>query len=180
MGIIDRVGGLMKEEGFTFDEIKHLFNQKTGNFLVADNMLSFDEIDGNIWGMGAEIFIPAAASRLINRIQLHTMLTHGLEVISAGANVPFADDEIFYGPIAEEADQKCAVIPDFISNCGMARTFGYLMSDEAQLNDKAIFDDSSKIIHDALEAVYKRNPGKTGITKTFRQVIIHQQNYTSC
>lgn len=174
VGIIDRVGGLMRPEGFSFREIKDLFNNKSGNFLVADDMLSFDEVDGNIWSMGAEIFIPAAASRLINRMQLHSMLTHGLEVISAGANVPFADTEIFYGPIAEEADTKCAVIPDFISNCGMARAFGYLMSDEAQLNDKAIFDDASQIIHDALEDVYKRNPGKTEITKTAYEIALAQ------
>ena len=174
VGIIDRVGGLMRPEGFSFREIKDLFNNKSGNFLVADDMLSFDEVDGNIWSMGAEIFIPAAASRLINRMQLHSMLTHGLEVISAGANVPFADTEIFDGPIAEEADTKCAVIPDFISNCGMARAFGYLMSDEAQLNDKAIFDDASQIIHDALEDVYKRNPGKTEITKTAYEIALAQ------
>ena len=174
VGIIDRVGGLMNPEGFSFQEIKNLFNNKSGNFLVAENMLSFNEVDGNIWHMGAEIFIPAAASRLVNRMQLQSMLTHGLEVISAGANVPFADTEIFYGPIAEEADTHCAVIPDFISNCGMARAFGYLMSDEAQMNDKAIFDDASQIIHDALEDVYKRNPGKNEITKTAYEIALAQ------
>ena len=87
-------------------------------------MLSFEEVNKQIWSMGAEVFIPAAASRLVDRMQLAQMLDNGLEVISSGANVPFADQEIFYGPIAELADSKCAVIPDFISNCGMARVFG--------------------------------------------------------
>ena len=34
-------------------------------------------------------------------------------------------NEIFYGPIAEHADGKVSVIPDFIANCGMARVFAY-------------------------------------------------------
>jgi glutamate dehydrogenase/leucine dehydrogenase len=174
VGIIDRVGGLMNPEGFTFEEIRDLYNKKTGNFLVADNMLSFDEIDGNIWTMGAEVFIPAAASRLIGRSHLHTLLTHGLEVISAGANVPFADPEIFYGEISEEADQKCAVIPDFISNCGMARVFGYLMTDTAEVVDTAIFEDVSITIEKALYATHTRHAGKTELTKTAYEIALQQ------
>ena len=30
--------------------------------------------------------------------------------------------------LQREADRSMAVIPDFIANCGMARTFAYLMS----------------------------------------------------
>ncbi len=174
VGIIDRVGGLINPDGFSFDEIKALYNKKTGNFLVADNMLSFDEVDGNIWSMGAEVFIPAAASRLINRNHLHTMLTHGLEVISAGANVPFADSEIFYGSISEEADTKCAVIPDFISNCGMARVFGYLMQNDAQVVDTAIFEDVSETIKQALQKTYQSNPTHTHLTKSAYEIALAQ------
>jgi glutamate dehydrogenase/leucine dehydrogenase len=174
VGIIDRVGGLMNPEGFSFEEIKNLYNTKTGNYLVAENMLSFDEVDGNIWSMGAEVFIPAAASRLINRNHLHTLLTHGLEVISAGANVPFADPEIFYGAISEEADQKCAVIPDFISNCGMARVFGYLMGDDVKVVDTAIFEDVSTTIEKALRATQARHISKTELTKTAYEIALEQ------
>ena len=34
------------------------------------------------------------------------MIAGGMEVISSGANVPFADQEIFFGPIAEYTDSK--------------------------------------------------------------------------
>jgi glutamate dehydrogenase/leucine dehydrogenase len=87
-------------------------------------------------------------------MQLAQMLDNGLEVISSGANVPFADQEIFYGPIAELADSKCAVIPDFISNCGMARVFGYLMQEDAVVEDEAIFEDVSNTIFNALRDVH--------------------------
>jgi len=164
VGIIDKVGGLMKPEGFSFEEIQTLFNEKNGNALNAPNMMSFEEVNKQIWSMGAEVFIPAAASRLVNRMQLAQLLDNGLEVISSGANVPFADEEIFYGPIAELADQKCAVIPDFISNCGMARVFGYLMQEGANVNDEAIFADVSETINSALLNVKAIDNQKTGIT----------------
>ena len=164
VGIIDKVGGLMKPEGFSFEEIQTLFNEKNGNALNAPNMMSFEEVNKQIWSMGAEVFIPAAASRLVNRMQLAQMLDNGLEVISSGANVPFADEEIFYGPIAELADQKCAVIPDFISNCGMARVFGYLMQEGAVVNDEDIFADVSETINSALLNVKAIDNQKTGIT----------------
>ena len=37
---------------------------------------------------------------------------------------------IFFGPIADYADDNISIIPDFISNCGMARVFAYLMSND--------------------------------------------------
>ena len=136
VGIIDRVGGLMNPDGYSFEEIKALFNNKSGNFLVAEDMLSFDEVDGNIWSMGAEIFIPAAASRLINRIQLHTMLTHGLEVIRLVPMCRLQMTKFFMDQLPKRLMPNVLSYPDFISNCGMARAFGYLMSDEAQLMTK--------------------------------------------
>ena len=164
VGIIDIVGGLMKPEGFTLEEITVLFNGKNGNALNAPNIIPFEQANKDIWSMGAEVFIPAAASRLVNRMQLAQMLDNGLEIISSGANVPFADEEIFYGPIAELADQKCAVIPDFISNCGMARVFGYLMQEDAELTDLAIFHDVSHTILGALQDIEAVKSEHTNIT----------------
>lgn len=164
VGIIDIVGGVMNPDGFSFEQITDLFNSKKGNALNVADMMSFEKINHDIWSMGAEVFIPAAASRLVTRMQLAQLLDNGLEVISSGANVPFADTEIFYGPIAELADKKCAVIPDFISNCGMARVFGYLMQEDAELNDEAIFSDVSNIILEALEEIENVKSEHTNIT----------------
>lgn len=164
VGIIDKVGGLLNEEGFSFEEITALFNNKDGNALASEHLIPFETINQQIWTAGAEVFIPAAASRLVTRMQLAQLLDNGLEVISSGANVPFADEEIFYGPIAELADQKCAVIPDFISNCGMARVFGYLMEEGARLEDAAIFEDVSETIKKALKDVHDVDSSKTHIT----------------
>ena len=84
---------------------------------------------------------------MISKEQLDRMIAAGVRVISSGANVPFADPEIFFGSIAEQADESLALIPDFIANCGMARVFAYLMSNDLKkLDDKEIFEDTSNTI----------------------------------
>lgn len=167
VGIIDRVGGLINEHGFTFDEIRELFLNKNGNELNHPNMLSYDEVNAKIWDVKAEVFIPCAASRLITENQVDRMIAAGMEVISAGANVPFADPEIFFGQIADKADNHLSVIPDFISNCGMARVFAYLMSEDlGEITDEGIFSDTSSTIFKAMERAKSSNSNKTGIAKT--------------
>ncbi|MFT5602291.1 MAG: glutamate dehydrogenase/leucine dehydrogenase [Flavobacteriales bacterium] len=175
VGIIDRVGGLIKEEGFSFEEIKALFLAKDGNKLAADNMLSFDEVNAKIWDINAEVFIPCAASRLITQNQLERMISAGVNVIAAGANVPFADPEIFFGDIAEYADSRITVIPDFISNCGMARVFAYLMSsDLGIINETQIFEDTSNVIKIALEKAHKISSKTTNVAKTAFEIALNQ------
>jgi glutamate dehydrogenase/leucine dehydrogenase len=167
VGIIDSVGGLINAEGFSLTEIKELFLTKLGNKLNAPNMLSFDEVNDKIWDLDAEVFLPCAASRLITQNQVERMISKGMEVVSCGANVPFADPEIFFGSIADYADNHISIIPDFIANCGMARVFAYLMSNDLdQLEDEAIFLDTSETIRKAIENTATENKSKTKIAKT--------------
>ena len=175
VGIIDRAGGIINEDGLSFEKVKNLFLNKNGNALKADNLLSFEEVNEKIWDLDAEIFIPCAASRLITKDQIDRMINTGIEVIAPGANVPFADPEIFFGPIADHTDSKISVIPDFISNCGMARVFGYLMgNDLGKLEDEAIFEDTSNTIKEALKNVYQISNSKTRISKTAFEVALKQ------
>ena len=174
VGIIDIAGGLINEEGFSFDEITELFLAKTGNTLVADNLIPFEEINKKIWALNTEIFAPCAASRLITIHQIDEMIDSGLEVISCGANVPFADKEIFFGPIMEHTDYKVSLIPDFISNCGMARVFAYFMERKVQMTDEAIFNDTSNRIREAIDKVYNKNKSKTEISATAFEIALKQ------
>jgi glutamate dehydrogenase/leucine dehydrogenase len=151
IGIIDRDGGIINENGFSFEEI----NQK-------------------IWTVGAEIFTPCAASRLVTKDQLDNLISSGLEVISCGANVPFADKEIFFGSIMEETDSKVSLIPDFISNCGMARVFAYFMEQKVQMTDESIFYDTSETIKKAIEKAHDLNNSKTNISATAFEIALKQ------
>ena len=176
VGIIDIEGGLINEKGFSIDEMTHLFLAKEGNKLVANNMIPFDEINESIWSLSAEIFVPAAASRLVSRDQITQMISSGLEVISPGANVPFADKEIFFGPIMEYTDSQVSLLPDFISNCGIARVFAYLMEARVKLpmQDEAIFKDTSETIRKALMSTFEKNSNKKEISKTAFEIALKQ------
>lgn len=174
VGIIDIVGGLINEEGFTLERITNLFLDKTGNHLEGEDLIPFEEMNERIWSLETEIFAPCAASRLITQQQIDQMISTGLEVISCGANVPFADKEIFFGNIMEHTDNKVSLIPDFISNCGMARVFAYFMERKVQMTDEAIFNDTSETIRKALQAVYDKNHTKTGISETAFEIALTQ------
>ena len=176
VGIIDIVGGVINEDGYTLEEIRELFLNKDGNTLSVKDMIPFDEINKTIWLLPAEIFVPAAASRLVTREQITNMIDTGLEVISPGANVPFADKEIFFGPIMEFTDTKVSLIPDFISNCGIARVFAYLMENKIDLpmRDKLIFEDTSNTIEKALINIYKKKTKKTKISKTAFEIALKE------
>ncbi|MEN8125929.1 MAG: Glu/Leu/Phe/Val dehydrogenase dimerization domain-containing protein [Bacteroidota bacterium] len=176
VGVIDRVGGVINEEGFTLEEVRTMFLKKKGNELSVENMISFEEMNHRIWSLPAEIFIPAAASRLVTKEQITEMINSGLEVISPGANVPFADKEIFFGPIMEFTDKKVSLLPDFISNCGIARVFAYLMENRIDLpmRDKAIFEDTSATIEKALAHIYKKKARKTKISKTAFEIALKE------
>ena len=176
VGVIDRDGGIIKEDGFSLDEMTQLFLNKKGNKLVSDHMIPFEEINNKIWSQNAEIFIPAAASRLVSRDQITQMISSGLEVISPGANVPFADKEIFFGPIMEFTDSQVSLLPDFISNCGIARVFAYLMESRVKLpmQDEAIFRDTSETIKRALMSTFNKNNSKKEICKTAFEIALKQ------
>ena len=176
VGIIDRAGGVINEEGFSFEEIQQFFLNKKGNSLMADanQLIPFQEINERIWNLSTEIFVPCAASRLVTKEQITQMIDTGLEVISCGANVPFADKEIFFGPIMEYTDGRVSLIPDFVSNCGMARVFAYFMEKRVGIDDELIFKDTSDTIRKAILNIFKQNPEKTNLCSTGFEIALKQ------
>ena len=173
-GIIDIAGAIINPEGLSLNEIKSLFYSKDGNKLSADNMIPFGEANEKIWSVGAEIFIPGAASKIVTQEQVDTMRANGLEVISCGANVPFIDDQVFFGPTANYTDSKVSLIPDFIANCGMARVFAFLMESGIEMTDEAIFEDTSRVIYNALKELRDQSPELTGIASRAMEISLQK------
>lgn len=174
VGIIDRNGGIIDDDGLNFDEVRHLYLNKKGNALKPEGLIPFEDVNQRIWDLKADIFVPCAASRLVQKDQIEKLIHNGLEVVSCGANVPFADPEIFFGPISEHVDKNIALIPDFIANCGMARVFAYLMQSKVEITDEGIFTDTSKTIENALREIYTRCNMKTGIAKRGFEIALNQ------
>lgn len=171
-GIIDRAGGVISENGFTHDEVVKLFHSRTTNMFEGFEKVS--DINEQFWNLKADVFIPAAASRLVTLDQVSALTDNGLQVIACGANVPFADPEIFFGAISRYADHHVSVIPDFISNCGMARVFAYLMSNPAKYDAEGIFSDVAATIHKALDDIHAVHQGKTDITARAYEIALKQ------
>jgi glutamate dehydrogenase/leucine dehydrogenase len=173
--VIDRNGGLIHEgQGYGLNEVAEMFISRNGNALNAPNMISSEEMQKRVWDVSADIFVPAAASRLVTQEQIDRLIAAGLKTVSCGANVPFADAEIFFGPIAQSADARISVIPDFVANCGMARTFAYLMSGKAELTDEAIFGDVTQIMEQALGNIHQKNQTKTNLSATGFEIALDQ------
>ncbi|MCU0447603.1 MAG: amino acid dehydrogenase [Microscillaceae bacterium] len=174
VGIIDRIGGLINPQGYGLEEVKEIFANRENNTLIDDDILPFEQVNTKIWSIGAEVFIPAAASRLVAQNQVEQLIANGLEVIACGANVPFADKEIFFGPITEYVDDRISLVPDFVANCGMARTFAYLMTENALVTDEAIFSDISQTIGNALAKIQQINPQKTKLAEAAFKIALEQ------
>lgn len=174
VGVVSHEGGLINQKGYSFDEVRDLVNNRNGNKLVSKDLLPYDMANQKIWDLDFEIFIPAAASRLITKDQVDRMIASKLEVFSCGANVPFADPEIFFGATGLYADEKFSVIPDFIANCGMARVFAYFMENEVKMDDASIFNDISQTIRSALVKSHAVNQKKTGIAQASFEIALKQ------
>lgn len=174
VGIITHEGGLINQQGYDLEAVRKLVNDRRVNKLVSPDLLPLEILDHKIWDLEFEIFVPAAASRLITRGHVDRMIDSRLEVFSCGANVPFSDPEIFFGPTGLYADENFSVIPDFVANCGMARVFAYLMEDEAKMDDASIFQDISQTIRTALEKTQAVNPAPTGMAQASFEIALNQ------
>jgi glutamate dehydrogenase/leucine dehydrogenase len=174
VGIVSHEGGVINQKGYSFEEVRELVVNRNGNKLTTDELLPFDVVNQKIWDLEFEIFIPAAASRLITKDQVDRMIASKVEVFSCGANVPFADPEIFFGATGLYADEKFSILPDFIANCGMARVFAYFMENEVKMDDNSIFNDISQIIRSALVKTHAINQKKTGIAQASFEIALKQ------
>lgn len=174
VGILTREGGVINQAGYSQTEINNLVMNREGNRLITNELLSFETVNQKIWDLEFEVFIPAAASRLISKDQIDRMIDSGVEVFSCGANVPFADKEIFFGATALYADEKVSVIPDFIANCGMARVFAYFMEKEVSMTDEAIFTDISNTILKALKKTHASSNKKTRLAQASFEIALKQ------
>ncbi|MFT4898762.1 MAG: glutamate dehydrogenase/leucine dehydrogenase [Flavobacteriales bacterium] len=164
-GIIDKWKVLIVDDGLEELQVTNLFNNRENKRLTSESAVDFEEGEEAFWSTPADIFIPCAGSRLVTKSNVLELMNNGCSLIAAGANVPFDNKAILYGDLHEWIDQQITVIPDFIANCGMARTFAYLMQSKVEISSKAIFEDVSQTIFNALEAIYAISTKSTHVSE---------------
>ncbi|MDQ3142464.1 MAG: amino acid dehydrogenase [Bacteroidota bacterium] len=165
VGILDKEYGILSSEGFSLERIKEMFIGRDENRLNDEDMRPMEEIKTTMYSYEPEIFIPAAASRLVDSYAADRWVQAGVKMISCGANVPFHEDRIIFGELSQRLDRVLTVIPDFIANCGMARAFHYLMIEGAELEDYRIFEDIRDTMKRLLFQLHEKSNSPNFITE---------------
>ncbi|MEM6406200.1 MAG: Glu/Leu/Phe/Val dehydrogenase dimerization domain-containing protein [Pseudomonadota bacterium] len=115
------------------------------------------------WQTKADIFIPAAVSHTVTLARIEQLSAIGVRVMASGANNPFADMTFDATAVQQKADQTLTVVPDFISNCGMARVLAYLMQQGARLEADAILQDLDQTVQQAMQNLLSGYDHPTGL-----------------
>lgn len=154
--IQDKEGFIVNNQGFDQESVSDFMNQKINHTIQSDQKRPSSELDQELEKLQIDLFIPAAASKLVAESSYDLMKRNGLELIACGANVPFKEEGLLFGPLTEKIDRELALIPDFIANCGVARLFAYLMQKGVEISEEAIFQDIENTMHDAISQLYSQ------------------------
>jgi glutamate dehydrogenase (NAD(P)+) len=154
VAISDARNTLVAPGGLGCEDVEDLIRHREQKLLPADPRIV--RARTAFWRQPADIFVCAALSESVTRETLERLDTSGVRVIACGANQPFREIKIGSTRVAQHADRRFSVLADFLSNCGMARTFSYLMDRDARPVADAIFDAVDTTITEALDEVLAR------------------------
>ncbi len=76
-GILDRSGGLTRTNGLSHEEVTSLFNSRQTK--MFNGFALNPNINTDFWQEQADVFIPAAASRLVTADQLSSLIGNGIQ-----------------------------------------------------------------------------------------------------
>jgi glutamate dehydrogenase (NAD(P)+) len=164
VGITDAEKALIAPEGLSVAEVEDLIRRRVDKLLPGDDprVRRGTEADA-FWRTPAEVFVCAALSGSITEHTLDALGSAGVRVIACGANQPFREAKIGSVRVARAADRRFAVLPDILANCGMARTFSYLLEPGAQPCCAPIFEGVEHTIGGTLDEVIGRADGERGL-----------------
>jgi glutamate dehydrogenase (NAD(P)+) len=116
------------------------------------------------WDVPADVFVAAALSETVTAEVMDRLDAAGVRLIAAGANQPFREARLGSTAVARLADLRFAVLPDILANCGMARTFSYLMEGDARAEAEPVLAAVERTIRDTLDEVLERaGSGERGL-----------------
>ena len=123
---------------------------------AADARVRRNTDENYFWSAPADVFVSAAISESITEETLDRLESAGVGVIACGSNQPFREAKMGSTRMAERADARFTILADILANCGMARTFSYLMQPDAQTRPEPIFEAVDSTIRDTLDEVLDR------------------------
>jgi glutamate dehydrogenase/leucine dehydrogenase len=161
VAVCDARHTLLEPAGLDAAEVETLVRRRNGKTIPTDDARVQRRTDGSrFWSQPADVFVCAAISESISETTLARMQARGVGIVACGANQPFQESKIGSTRIAQHADHRFAVLPDIVANCGMARTFSYLMENGAQADAAAIVAAVERTIAETLDEVLDRTRGR--------------------
>jgi glutamate dehydrogenase (NAD(P)+) len=154
VAIRDARRALVEPRGLDAGDIESLIRDRTDKMLPAHPALEDDA--RNFLRVPADIFVSAAISESVTVEVLEQLERSGVRVIASGSNRPFREVKIGSSRVAQRADRHFSILPDILANCGMARTFSYLMESNSRAESEPIFDAVQRTITGALDEVVER------------------------
>jgi glutamate dehydrogenase/leucine dehydrogenase len=157
VGIQDARHTFVDAAGIGAAELEDLMRRRVNKLLPVDDPRVSAALDrSHFWTVPADVFVSAAISESIRPETLDTLEAAGVSVIACGSNQPFREVKIGSTRVAQLADRRFTILADVLANCGMARTFSYLMEPQAETRSAAIFDAVQATIDDTLDEVLDR------------------------
>jgi glutamate dehydrogenase (NAD(P)+) len=165
VAIQDARSTLIDASGLDADGVEDLLRRRTDKLLPAGDTRVYTDLErSRFWNVPADVFVCAAISESITADTLTDLERSGVSVLACGSNQPFREGKVGSAVVAQDADRRFSIIADVLANCGMARTFSYLLESNSQAEAAPIFDAVSRTIGEALDEVVDRAAGtETGL-----------------
>jgi glutamate dehydrogenase/leucine dehydrogenase len=154
VAIKDAYRTLVEPAGIGADEMEGLVRGRENKLLpTGDPRVRSGVERSRFWSEPADVFVSAAISESILPETLDQLEAAGVQVIACGSNQPFREVKIGSTRVAQDADRRFAILADILANCGMARTFSYLMEPDAVPAAAPVFGAVDRTIGDTLDEV---------------------------
>ena len=148
---------LLAPGGLTARDVEELLARRTLKLLPADDARTVPNAECTTFhDTPADVFVCAAMSESLTPPVLDRLELAGVRVLACGANQPFREAKLGATRVAQNADRRFAVLADIVANCGMARTFSYLMEPHASTDAASIFAAVDATIVDTVDEAIAR------------------------
>jgi glutamate dehydrogenase (NAD(P)+) len=156
VGIVDDRHALISEEGLDASGVEDLMRRQKSNRLPSREDGTSPPPRDAFGEIPADLLVCAAASGTVDYEVLDRLEQQGVSAILCGANHPFAASGFGDTSVERAADEKFAVVADFIANLGTAHAFATLLQHDEPVEPTAILDSIEMTVCSALDEAIVR------------------------
>lgn len=160
VGLLDEESAVVAPAGLSLSEVEGLLTRREQRRIPEHPLRVTGEGREAAYRTAADLFVPAAMSGSVDRARLGVLERAGVEMVICGANQPFREERLGATGIQERADACFQVVADTVASQGMARAFYYLMGEDAEITDRAVFGAVTRAMEEAVDAVLEAAEGQ--------------------